>query len=243
MIGPNTRRRIMLVVVWTVGLTLSGCSAAPETGQPSGRKVVQECPVASDGGSQFPASSIHPGANDDSIRRWFSSYLTAAALQPVWCGNADTEVYRLLYLPSSQPAVVIELRQDAADWLNRPRWRLRTFRFEDPHTSSRVDSSKVVDTQAFSIAAADTADFFGELMDADFWKAEYWASAGSDDGIAMLLEGRKSGIYRPITRLNIDPKIFGTARSMMAMAKIRIPPELEDAITRLQRLPTVPSSH
>jgi hypothetical protein len=233
------RASVSVLAFGTLAVMLSGCGKTADGPDPTGRAMVETCPATTDPGYYFPASTIDPsGDNDGFVRNWFSSHLRSAQLAPLWCGTGNNEVYRLLYLPTSRPAIVIELEESGKDWLRNRRWNVRAFRFDDPRTvpthSERRDVA-IVDRRQQRLSESEAAGFFDSLARASFWHAPDWQDPDVQDGTAILIEGRKSSTYRPVTRFSMDTPMFSAARALMRIAKVPIPPELEDLIYRLEK--------
>jgi hypothetical protein len=215
----------------------AGCGGPVTHPAPRGQQIVAACPPPADPAYYFQPTSINPAGQDEFIRRSFSSYLVSAELLPLWCDASEDEVYRLLYLPSGRPALIVEMRQASGDWLNRRRWNVNVFRFEDPRQRSLRSSEAIKITQRQNHTLADSAagDFFAALDRAAFWDASPWKDAGVDDGTMILIEARAGGIYRPVTRWSTDARVFSAAVSLIQAANVPVPQELEDNTVRLSR--------
>jgi hypothetical protein len=215
----------------------AGCGGAVSHPPPRGQQIAAICPPPADPGYYLQPSSINPAREDEFLRGSFSSYFRSAGLAPLWCGARQGEIYRLLYLPSGRPALIVEMSQAPEDWLNRRRWNFNVIRFEDPRSKSSglSEAFKVTERQDRILSDSDTSRFFVALDRAAFWDASPWKDAGADDGTMILMEGHAKGMYRPVTRWSTDARVFDAAIAIFQTGNVPVPPELEDNLFRLNR--------
>ena len=217
-----------------IGISLSvGCGRLTDVQPRQGRDIVSTCPAQIDPGYYFPAGGLGTDASDATLQSWFSQYLKHAGALPLWCGGSGSESYRLMYLPSFRPALLVSLSEAGTDWAFRKRWVIRTVRFADPHptaTESSNDPLRVIGRDEIIISDQAARGFFEALARSGFWSSrDFVHDTSVEDGIALLVEARQRGLYHVSTRINArDEPFHEMARQLIRLAKLPVPLELEE---------------
>lgn len=216
------------VAALVVAALFGGCRQTLLPDPKSGHQLVETCPTPDSADFFFPAGYIQPAhdlTNDTFFRRWYSEFLRASNVGPLWCGPDKAETYRLLWLPTYRPAMVISIASTSRDW------KIQKVVFADPR--ERVEggsdvSVRVVSRDEFLVPDAPARVFLDALEAADFWTAPHYVSSGVDDGHFWVVEGRKGTTYRVSTRHSADDLKFEDAvRVLTRLARAKVPPEME----------------
>jgi hypothetical protein len=212
---------ICLTIAVTVGC---GSDSLPEPR--SGRRLDRECLPMDSADYYFPPGAIvanNRHGEDDFWRERSSRYLRPIGVSPLWCGSSD-QAYRLLLIPSNGSAVVVELREQQIDWtvsgnvFRGPRDTVEGQQL-DPfllktHTEKRLSHEAV-------------SAFLDAVQSGGLWTAPAYASETTEDGERWILEARNAGLYRVLTRHEVqDEKFERAARLLISLAAIKIPGEM-----------------
>jgi hypothetical protein len=189
--------------------------------------VAAACPSVDSRDYFFPPGAIFANnrdGQDDFWRDWSARFLRSADLGSLSCGGT-AETYRMLFLPASRPAVIVELGKTATDW------RVVRIAFHDPrqarpgHTADPLAVSERTESRLANDAVA---PFLVALEDAAFWTTPGYASSKAEDGHRWILEARKDGVHRVVTRHDTDAEPFKNAsRALMRLTGTDIPEEMK----------------
>jgi hypothetical protein len=204
----------------------------------------QGTPRMSAQGSQVVSTCPTPNAPDYYLRLekggylldTMSRHLRLAQVEPLWCGASRPATFRLLYLPSHRPALIVSVGESGRNWLGQPRWVLETVRFDDPRSDRAIDSPngpRVTHRDKSALSDRDATELLNAISSKSFWNASSWEERGVDDGTIILIEGQQEGIYRAIGRWSIDAPMFELASVFVRTAKLSETAELEDVAYRI----------
>ncbi len=215
----------LIWIMAVVFLVACGGSSYPEPR--SGLRVDRDCPSADRGDYYYPEGAIvanNRNGEDDFWRDWYGKYLRSANALPLWCG-ATTEAYRFLWLPSYRPAMIVELTRRGNDW------QVIRIAFKDPrkNSSSQQANPLSVNERVESAATEESvAPFLQTLNDASFWVGSAYLSSKKEDGHRWVIEGRRDGLYRVVTRHEASDQQFeNAARVLVKLAGADIPEEMK----------------
>jgi hypothetical protein len=208
---PISRRRVVVSTAFSALLGIAGCVGSSPTPAPLAESL-PECPVQGST-SPFPPEMMDRRSPFHTLMVRFSGLIQGGALEPLWCGGLpSSEVYRLLWMPSFEPAAIVEVVPGT------DRWSVAVVEFADP-LQQRL--SQVVRRRTES-APKELGDRLLEgLRTADFWNAKPWDTELSHDGTMIVLEGRRNGKYGFVLRHNpgADP-LSPAARTIAQMGSL-----------------------
>jgi len=129
--------------------------------------------------------------------------MRAAAATPLWCGPRNTDVYRVILIPSSRPLIVAEVRlgDDTS----------HVVTFVDPRTAEENRTLKRFE----SVAEAHNGNVDATMASAveteatPFWTMPAFRdNADAMDGYIWIIEARRQGTYRMVIRDNVRDTPF-----------------------------------
>lgn len=190
--------------------------------RPAGATSVHaSCPP--DGESPFPRGLFAHGPGqppEPATVQVAGEHLQAAGWIPLWCGPASQPVFRLTWVPSFGPAVLVETTRTPEDWA------IRTVEFADPR--KRLDRFAVVRRSQTRASMEDGDDLPGWLRQAGFWSAPPLVRSTMMDGVAVLIEGRSAGGYHAIDRIFTEENFLGeTVWTFVRLSGLPMPPDAE----------------
>lgn len=218
------------------GLFVGGCGQSPTNG-PIGQgandgalSVTAPCPQAPDADRYRVFSQVRLG-NETLAPIWDDEYaevMRAGNMTPLWCGAAEGEVYRLVWLPPFRSSLVITARHV------KDKWEIEVVEFLDPSLGlpgtrrQGVTRRSAVTTPDAHVAVADLS---ASLARAKFWTAPTVVRSNEREGGATgILEGRVGMKYRLLLRDDSqDLAFYDVLRSIVLLANQNMPYELEQA--------------
>ena len=190
---PGTLGHFLRIVLVLFALTPTSCARPAPI--PSDESVRPKCPDRASDEFFFPSDN----GGQNSTTTAASTYLTLANRPSLSCGQVDGEIYRLLMygwtrfrvieVASTGDAIRLDYLEQDAPGLRDPRAPTRT--------EKRLSSQ---DWQALTKA----------IESAGFWKDP--GEVTNDDGLMLvegprtLIEGRRNGRYRAVTRVGLGPE-------------------------------------
>jgi hypothetical protein len=211
----------------------AGCGIHPPEPKPRaearlGLPQAAECPPSSSPDHFYPASAIPDfDAVDASRRTEHAEFLKAAAASPLWCGSGSTESYRLLFVDTDRPALLVSAEKSTAGW------SVRSVRFIDPRTMPQTTDRPPLWTVAtgrmVDRTIGDGHAFESLRRAAGFWTMpERQANHGASEGATWFLESRAEGLYRMVIRDRAPSLLFeAVARELVKLADLPVPREMQ----------------
>lgn len=84
---------------------------------------VSSCEGASE--RYFPPQGLE-GHAADHVQQEAARFLRPTGLEPLWCGSVAEKIYRLVWMPSFRPALVVVVMSHSVGWV------VQSTQFEDP---------------------------------------------------------------------------------------------------------------
>ena len=181
-------------------------------------RVRRECPPQSGVDFFYPPGAVYEKnlSRDEEQRAMASRFLRAAGVPSLSCGDSVVEGYRLLLMPSYDPAIVLTLS------LVNGRWRIDAAEFSDPRTGS---TWKVTHRASRVIPDEEILQFLEAVERAKFWLRPAWKESTTQDAATWMIEGRRRTGYRVVTMLDpVDYAFQEVALRFFSFAHIPIPP-------------------
>lgn len=217
---------------WLMGLVVISsflaCSAdstpAPEVRL--GLKVDKTCPASDREDYYYPRATVvgNEPSQDDFLREWFSRYLRTSGAAPLWCAGSS-EAYRLLWLPSYRPAILIDLIKQGDGW------QLTRVLFTDPRLpASGTQASPFAVNARIEQRVSDqsVSPFVRALSGASYWTRPAYIGSDVEDGHLEVIEARRGDLYRAVTRrAGEEVKFDDAARALVTLAGLEIPDEMK----------------
>lgn len=158
------------------------------------------------------ALSKRPNVLDEATK-----LLRAIDAQPFWCGHDIDQGYRVVWMPSYRPNVVVSVTRLGAVW------KFQSVEFADPRNElnggpSRWQPVRRVEGPLSDEAARSISGAFGM---APFWSAPAWPEEREiDDGTSVLIEGRAAGAYQVVVRPDgwTDERLRRAVSQMLGLA-------------------------
>jgi hypothetical protein len=221
-------RAWLFLVTVAIGLVLAiqvACRSDQAAFIPLGFKITPTCPQGQDGRQYFPIGYLTADeSRDASLSQAFARFLRGADLPPLWCGTEPNEEYRMLWLPSYRPVRIASLSKTKTGWV------ASGVEFVDPRNRPAAPQMPTEVKQKHRVAADQAA--VNALLDAvekaRFWMIPSWRlTPDVDDGQIWVMEGRREGTYRVVTRVNTsDPSLEDAIRMLMRLAGMVVPEEM-----------------
>lgn len=202
----RTRERRLALLGLLIAALQWSCSAGTTPEPRLGAKAEIICPPQDSDDYYHPHGSVvanNLDGVDNFLRESFARYLRNADVAALWCGPID-EGYRVLWLPAYRPAAIVELTKRGNDW------RLVRVDFRDPRVVAHDSSANpfLVSNRSQSIITKPEAALFLRALDkSSFWSIPGYLDSRQEDGHRWLIEGRKDGLYRVVTRHGVDDKL------------------------------------
>jgi hypothetical protein len=233
MTGSDWRPRSRTVALLAGAILAVGCGITPPEPKPRaearlGLRQAAECPPSSSPDHFYPASAIPEFDADDASRRTVhAEFLKAADAPPLWCGPAAAESYRLLYLATSRPALLVSAEKTAEGWF------ARSVQFIDPrtmpHAPDRPPLWTVATAGMVDRTLGDGRAFESLRRAAGLWTMpERQENRHANDGAIWFMESRAEGLYRMVIRDRVPSPLFeAVARELVKLADSPVPPEMQ----------------
>lgn len=198
--------------------SITACSEPPA--QPRlASHVAPHCPPATDDGYYLALDAV-PRASAY-LRDFYSQYLKAAGVQPLWCGQVPAkDAQRLLWFPPNGQALIIDA-VEAGDG-----WQVTVFRFGGPRRGEADTALAGVQRAVHSLSE-------GEALLAALEREEVWTippplQAQVMDGTRWVVEMRTGDAYRLLTGNTADPGALSEIpRIFFAFAELELPEDLK----------------
>ena len=176
-----------------IAVTLSFGCGTPSVPQPSFAERAHEEYDSKESPTFYFPQAPHSlsGIADETPREECSKFLRSIQAPSLSCGHMVTEAYRLLFLPSYGPAVVILARSTETGW------RLEVHEFRHPRTSRPRTVERHVER---TLTQDEVRTLLDGLRAADFWTTPAWKNSLSEDGATWVLEGRLNTGSRVVGR-------------------------------------------
>ena len=187
--------------ILALGLTALPASCARDLlPEPSvAERVRPDCPPRVSDQYYFPEFALHPSHEtlDVMARSLNSALLSAIEAPSLSCGQSSTDAYRLIWLPTNRPYVVIEIMR--GDQSRKAEWFAEGVEL----TRERGTSNwKVMNRSHRRVTDSEVDELRKSLNRAQFWTATAWENSQVDDGSTWVFEGRHESGYRVVTRAN-----------------------------------------
>lgn len=231
--GGEWRRLSRFVPFLAGAMLVVGCGITPPEPKPRpearlGLRQAAECPPSSSPDHFYPATAIPEFDPSDASRRTLhAEFLKAAGASPLWCGPAEAESYRLLYLGSSRPAWLVTAEKTADGW------SARSVQFIDPRTMPQVRDRPplwtVATARLVDRTVRDGRAFESLRRAAGLWTMpERPEGQHAMDGAIWFMESRAEGLYRMVIRDRAPSPLFdAVAEELVKLADLPLPPEMQ----------------
>lgn len=157
---------------------------------PAATQPATPCPT---GNGFFPGTAIEDRAG------WYGKHLVALGERPLCQGNERAEeVYRLTWLPSFHPSIVVRVECDSACYRLVAKRESGAGGYDPGH----LDTTRVIE-----LDDASRRELARLLAAADFWRMPTVPPPDSVvglDGAQWILEGRTGGRYHVVDRWSPD---------------------------------------
>lgn len=183
----------MRLLTILLAATLTGCAtSASGDAQPSARTLLVAVPPGAGQAERpcsttkaFFASTVLADRED-----WYGKHLRVLEERPL-CGAAQ-EIYRLTWLPTFNPSVVVRVERDAAGYILMAK--------RESGAGGYNPGKLAVDT-TFRLSSSEVGELTRLLKAARFWSLPTRpASEAGEDGAQWVIEGLASGRYHVVDR-------------------------------------------
>lgn len=162
--------------------------------------------------------------SDDWLRTEYSFLLDEIDSDPLWCGQAAPETYRLLVLPTRAPATVVTATRTDDGW----RMRGAQYVSRSEGLPSLTNTFRVDRQTDRLLSEVEFKKLLDALDTAKLWNTRTLYTIGGADGVAWSIEGRRNGQYSIITEAWGQDDAFATAaRLFMTLSGLDVPPFLK----------------
>lgn len=190
-------------------LAVVGCSTTP-TKPLAGRMIESDCPEAGRDGILEPGSIGASRTSDEWLRSEYSALLNQIDGIAFWCGVREPEAYRLIVLPTSAPALVVNAtRLDEA-------WEFVFSEYEKGPSPQSVDTGFRLSRQVKRVVDdAAVKPLQDALEKSGLWTQRLLYAPEGADGIVWSIEGRRDGRYSVISQTRGRDDDFAAAAGLM----------------------------
>jgi hypothetical protein len=129
----------------------------------------------------------------------------------------------MLWLPSYRPVRIASVSKTKTGWV------ASGVEFVDPRNRPAAPQMPAEVKRRFKAPADSGVSAFLEAVDnARFWMIPNWRNTPNvSDGQIWVMEGRREGTYRVVTRVNADdPFLEEAIRMLMHLAGMEVPEEM-----------------
>lgn len=216
--NPSLATRQCNVAVLAVVIVFAIACRDPSPVSNDKPQITTECLPSADAGRYFGDDSV--GGREISIG--FARLLEAGAFSPLWC-SGSSDAYRLVWMPSFRPAIVIVVTRSSEGWV------ARGAQYADPRqsASSGVTPLQVVNRVSRPVNEETVQDLTGWLRQAQFWTSTSSSNPSGFDGHLALIEGWRDGEYHAVGVRNPTGAFAEAARTMVVLAGLDVPAEME----------------
>jgi hypothetical protein len=202
---------------------VGACTTAVDLPEPSAaNRVRSECGRMGDPDYYFEGDIIEPAnsLNDSVLRETYDRFLGAIQAPSLSCVSDIRDAYRLLWLPSYRPAVVIQVIRKGYTW------HMSGTIFGDPRGGTRL--TEIVRRLETDVSDAQIQGFRSLLKDAKVWSAPSWQESTVQDGAICVVEIKVGTGYRVLTRSNpSDPAFKRASAEFFHIAGLTVPAPLQ----------------
>ena len=201
-----------------------GCTREANPTVRSGLRIASVCPSTKESVGPPVEFTAEPALHASGVGVHMYRFVHAANEMPFWCGNEVLEGYRVVWVPSFRGARLASVVR------TKEGWQAEAVEFADPRAlpPAALPSTTIANRDHSVPDEKRVTDFLADVDGSKFWTMPGWrTSTETDDGAAWIMEGRKDGVYRMVSRTNVPDMAFeNLVRDLFDLARLAIPEEM-----------------